>query len=268
MSGYIGVDGSSRKIGQMYIGVDGVARKVRKAYIGDADGKARLWYSSGPSLGSLATGTHVKLSANGTAFDFMVVHRGLPSGIYDSSCNGIWLLMYTLYTSKQWYSDMKNDYENSAVHSYLNSTFLNLLDADVRNAIKQVKIPYRPGDGTDSAVSSGANGLSAKVFLLSAAELGFSTTGLPDGEGSVLDHFSSCPATGASTLRKATYSGSARQWWTRSPLCLANNGGRAISVSTTGSYTTAYGSYTLPVRPALILPEWTEIDENNYVIGA
>lgn len=263
MSGYIGIDGKARKIGKLYIGVDGVARKVKKAYIGDANGKARLWYSSGTPLSNLTVGGTVKLKVNGTACSFIVVHKGIPSEVYDSSCDGIWLLMSNIYTSKQWYSSMKNDYANSAVHSYLNSTFLNLLDADVRNAIKQVKIPYRPGDGTDSAVSSGANGLSAKVFLLSATEIGFRTDGLPDGEGSVLNRFKSCPATGASTLRSAD-----AQWWTRSPLCLANNGGRVITPSTTGKYSTAYGSYMVGVRPALILPEWTEIDENNYVIGA
>lgn len=44
---YIGVDGKARKVGGVYVGVDGKARKVVKAYVGDANGKARTWWSGG-----------------------------------------------------------------------------------------------------------------------------------------------------------------------------------------------------------------------------
>lgn len=44
-TGYIGVDGTARKIKKVYVGVDGVAREVKSAYIGVAD-VARQWYTS------------------------------------------------------------------------------------------------------------------------------------------------------------------------------------------------------------------------------
>ena len=40
------VDSVARKVIKPYIGVNGVARKVKKAYIGDANGKAKLIYTS------------------------------------------------------------------------------------------------------------------------------------------------------------------------------------------------------------------------------
>lgn len=42
-AGYIGVDGTAKKIKKMYVGIDGVARKVKKAYIG-VNGVAKLWF--------------------------------------------------------------------------------------------------------------------------------------------------------------------------------------------------------------------------------
>ena len=43
-------------------------------------------------LGDVAVGTVVKLKENGVAQDYLVVHQGLPSSMYDASCNGTWLL--------------------------------------------------------------------------------------------------------------------------------------------------------------------------------
>lgn len=50
-----------------------------------------------PVLGKLASdysvGDTVKLIESGSQVDYIVVHQGKPSGIYDESCNGTWLLM-------------------------------------------------------------------------------------------------------------------------------------------------------------------------------
>lgn len=43
MAGYIGVDGTAKRVNALYVGVDGTARRVVKAYVGDENGKARLW---------------------------------------------------------------------------------------------------------------------------------------------------------------------------------------------------------------------------------
>ena len=45
-------------------------------------------------LGDMAVGSTVKIKVNGTAKDFIIVHQGNPdSTIYDSSCDGTWVLM-------------------------------------------------------------------------------------------------------------------------------------------------------------------------------
>ena len=45
------------------------------------------------ALSTKAVGSTVKLKVNGTAREFLVVHQGKPSSLYDESCNGTWLLM-------------------------------------------------------------------------------------------------------------------------------------------------------------------------------
>ena len=95
------------------------------------------------TLSSKAIGSTIKLKVNGSAKDFIVVHQGKPSSVYDDSCNGTWLLMKDIYEKRQWNSSNTNDYANSTIHSYLNSTFLNLLEPNIKRAIKQVKLPYR-----------------------------------------------------------------------------------------------------------------------------
>ena len=107
------------------------------------------------ALSTKAVGSTVKLKVNGTAREFLVVHQGKPSSLYDESCNGTWLLMKDCYESRQWHSSNSNSYKASTIHTYLNGTFLNLFDADIREVIKQVKIPYVNGTG-NSAVASGS----------------------------------------------------------------------------------------------------------------
>lgn len=46
----------------------------------------------GQLLENVAVGSTVYLNENGTPRPYLVVHQGLPSGIYDHSCNGTWLL--------------------------------------------------------------------------------------------------------------------------------------------------------------------------------
>ena len=45
------------------------------------------------ALSSKAVGSIVKLNVGGVAKNFIVVHQGRPSSLYDTSCDGTWLLM-------------------------------------------------------------------------------------------------------------------------------------------------------------------------------
>lgn len=215
------------------------------------------------TLSSKAIGSTIKLKVNGSAKDFIVVHQGKPSSVYDDSCNGTWLLMKDIYENRQWHSSNTNDYANSTIHSYLNSTFLNLFESNIKNAIKQVKLPYRKGSGTSTTVTSGSNGLSAKIFLLSATETSFSFSSMPSGEGAELAYFKGCADNSSDSKRVAYLNGSAADWWLRSPLCL--NFRSALCVLSNGDWGGSHCSSSCGIRPALILPSTLLVSDDGTV---
>ena len=216
------------------------------------------------TLGSKAVGSTIKLKVNGSARNFIVVHQGKPSSVYDDSCAGTWLLMKDIYESRQWDSSNTNDYANSTIHSYLNSTFLNLVESSVKNAIKQVKIPYRKGHGTSKTVTSGSNGLSAKIFLLSATETSFSYDYMPSGEGAELAYFKGCADQDSDSKRVAYLNGSATSWWLRSPSCNITYK-RVLEVGSDGDWGDTNCSNSHGIRPALILPSTLLVSDDGTV---
>lgn len=215
------------------------------------------------TLSSKAIGSTIKLKVNGSAKDFIVVHQGKPSSVYDDSCNGTWLLMKDIYESRQWHSSNTNDYANSTIHSYLNSTFLAMFDSNIQKAIKQVKLPYRKGSGTSTTVTSGSNGLSAKIFLLSATETSFSFSYMPSGEGAELAYFKGCADNSSDSKRVAYLNGSATVWWLRSPYCYDFR--VAMHVSSNGDWNSSFCSYSCGIRPALILPSTLLVSDDGTV---
>lgn len=216
------------------------------------------------TLSSKAIGSTIKLKVNGSAKDFIVVHQGKPSSVYDDSCNGTWLLMKDIYENRQWHSSNTNDYANSTIHSYLNSTFLNLFESNIKKAIKQVKLPYRKGSGTSTTVTSGSNGLSAKIFLLSATETSFNFSSyMPSGEGAELAYFKGCADNSADSKRVAYLNGSATVWWLRSPYCGVFN--LALCVNSNGGWYGSGCSDSCGIRPALILPSTLLVSDDGTV---
>lgn len=216
------------------------------------------------TLSSKAIGSTIKLKVNGSAKDFIVVHQGKPSSVYDDSCNGTWLLMKDIYENRQWHSSNTNDYANSTIHSYLNSTFLNLFESNIKNAIKQVKLPYRKGSGTSTTVTSGSNGLSAKIFLLSATETSFNFSSyMPSGEGAELAYFKGCADNSSDSKRVAYLNGSATVWWLRSPHC--SNFYGALCVNSNGDWGNGLCSSSYGIRPALILPSTLLVSDDGTV---
>ena len=215
------------------------------------------------TLSSKAIGSTIKLKVNGSARNFIVVHQGKPSSVYDDSCNGTWLLTQDIYENRAWHSSNTNDYANSTIHSYLNSTFLNLFESNIKNAIKQVKLPYRKGSGTSTTVTSGSNGLSAKIFLLSATETSFDFSYMPSGEGAELAYFKGCADNSSDSKRVAYLNGSAAVWWLRSPGC--GGFGGALCVGSSGGWGGGGCSSSCGVRPALILPSTLLVSDDGTV---
>ena len=216
-------------------------------------------------LSTKAVGSTVKLKVNGTAKEFIVVHQGKPSSLYDASCNGTWLLMKDIYENRVWQSGNINKYESSDIHTYLNNTFLNLFESNIRDAIKQVKIPYRKNGGSGGTDQSGANGLSAKIFLLSGYEVGWTTSDYSyfPVDGAKLSYFESGTGTSANNKRIANLNGSAANWWLRSPH--TNNTSRVWYVYSDGFYNFNYASDSYGIRPALILPSTLLVSDDGTV---
>lgn len=214
-------------------------------------------------LSTKAVGSTVKLKVDGSPKEFIVVHQGKPSSVYDESCNGTWLLMKDCYVSRAWHSSNINKYENSDIHSYLNNTFLKLFDSNIQGAIKQVKLPYRKNGGSGGTTQQGANGLPCKIFLLSAPEVHYEHTYIDSGEGAALSYFASCVTNGADSKRVAYLSGSAAFWWLRSPY--TSNSYYVWGVYSDGycSYYSASNSYG--VRPALVLPSTLLVSDDGTV---
>lgn len=214
------------------------------------------------SLGEQAVGSIVKLNVGGTPWNFIVVQQGNPnSSLYDVSCDGVWLLMEAIYEKRKAHSSQINDYENLEIRTYLDSTFLGLFDSAVQGVIKQVKIPYRPGRGQGTTVANGANGLSTKIFLLSASEIGGNLKYCVD-IGSILAYFN-----GASdAMRIAYYNGSASEWWLRTPH--ATGFGQSLNyVNTSGTNVAKGANYSCGVRPCLILPYELNVSDSGLVDG-
>ena len=201
-------------------------------------------------LSTKAVGSIVKIKVNGAAKDFIIVHQGLPSSAYDASCNGVWVVMKDIYTTSTFGNN--NSYKDSSIHSYLNSTFYNLIDSQIRAVIKQVKIPY-----TNSGVQSGANGLSTKVFLLSGTEVGFSGVSYMNTEGAKLSYFDSAS-------KRVAYNGSsAAVWWLRSPC--AYDSFNVWYVKSDGSDVNWNYNNTYGVRPAFVLPSSLVVSDDGTV---
>ena len=219
------------------------------------------------ALSAKAVGSTVKLKVGGTARDFIVVHKGKPGSMYDASCDGVWLLMKDCYEAKRWHSSNVNDYANSEIHNYLNGTFLGLFDANIQAQIKQVKLPYRAGSGYGKTVTSGASGLSAKIFLLSSTEVNLVHGYEPTNEGACLSYFSGTAQNGADNKRIANLNGSAAFWWLRSPVCFSSYGAtRALHVRANGNWSNSSCSDAgYAIRPALVLPSSLLVSDDGSV---
>lgn len=216
-------------------------------------------------LSTKAVGSTVKLNVDGALKEFLVVHQGKPSSIYDNSCNGTWLLMKDCYVSRAWHSSNVNKYESSDIHTYLNNTFLKLLDSNIQEAIKQVKLPYRQNGGSGGTDRTGANGLSTKIFLLSGYEVGWTTSDNSyfPVDGAKLSHFESGTGTSANNKRIANLNGSAAYWWLRSPG--TSDTGYVWYVYANGDYSGNYASDSIGIRPALVLPSTLLVSDDGTV---
>lgn len=208
---------------------------------------------SGTNAGDIDVGTEVILNENGQPVNYLIVNQGIPSALYDASCEGTWLLRKDVRENRAWNSGGANTLPGSTIMTTM-AGYVDDYDPAVQEAIKTVKIPYCVGNGS-STVNSGANGLECKVFPLGGYEVGFSTGDdkyFPV-DGAKLSYFDSGTGTTARNKRIAKLNGSATGWWLRSPgtdytndyAWIVNSNGNCVRISCTYSY---------GIRSTLILP--------------
>jgi hypothetical protein len=220
------------------------------------------------NLGTKAVGSIVKIKVNGASKDFIVVQQGNPStSVYDSSCDGTWLLMKDNYNYKAWNATENKDYKSSDINSYLNGTFYNLIDADIRAVIKQVKIPYHDNSYYGDALHTGANGLNTKVFLLSGIEVGWTnrTDEYFPNDGAKLSYFLAGTGTNANKKRVAYRNGRAQDWYLRSPRIINTSSNNVWKVADDGSYDYDNCVNSRDIRPAFILPSTLVVSDDGTV---
>lgn len=274
------------KSGRTLIGGTGYDIKKGRTLIGGTG----YDISFGTPIGELPAKTSVFANFDNTRREFIITNQGNPDSTkYDASCNGTWLLIKNCYGKRMWDKTSKPicNYSVSSIHEYLNNECFNLFDSDMRSLIKTVKIPYincpktYQGSSNQSygPVNSGADGVTAQLFLLSPYEVGWTINDaegqwLNGSDGERLEAFKS--STGGNSDRIAYLDdGSLTEWWLRSPRKASLRS--IFGVYTDGTlagFAQIYGSspnptvVTLGVRFALILPQETLIDSDFNIIPA
>jgi hypothetical protein len=220
-------------------------------------------------LSQAAPGTVVKTNYNGAPTNFVVLHQGKPSPIYDDSFNGGTIMRFeSIPENYQWTTTGTNDYAASSVQAHIQE-YVQYFDPGIQSNIKTVKIPYRPGAGSSATVNSGADGLECQMYLLAAIELGIAQTIAPV-DGALLDYYLSGATPEANAKRVTNYNGSPMRYNTRSPYVNDSSTTSGIlEVQTGGNFQTIHTGNNNGVLPAFVLDaNALEIDETGTLVKA
>lgn len=219
------------------------------------------------SADSLNVGDSIWCNVNNVRTEFIIVQKGNPdTSMYDSSCDGVWLMQKVLKDYLAWDTDDDYLYAQSSINTWLNSTYLNYF-GNAKAIIKNVKIPYAYGS-YNSSIASGSNGLSCKVFLLSNREVGnTSTVSYYANDGKKLAYFDASGPNQDPKRIAYTANGNTIPWWIRS--AYVGDGNRyGIYIDTLGDIVegAANTSDEEFARPCFIIPNNTQIDSDNNII--
>ena len=199
-------------------------------------------------LSTKVAGSIIKIKESGSPVEFIVCKHD-----YESELNGsgrTLVVRKDCYDNRQWHSSNVNAYATSDIDAWFNSTYKNLLDADIRGAIGTTKFKYTPGNG-NNIVST----LERAIFSLSATELNKSESWF-NVEGTALEI--------ASSLKIAYMNGSAVVQRTRSPF--RNSRDYACHLNSDGTVDANYCASSYGSRPAFTLPSDALVDDSGNVV--
>ena len=211
-------------------------------------------------LGNVAVGTVLKMQENGIPAQYIVIQQGLPSSLYDSSCNETWLLRRYVYpgTSTIWQNAGGDlDYSKSVLNSVAQSV-LSAYDAETLSTISTVKIPYCYNMG---GVKSGSSGMSTKIFVLSPHEYNDPNASKFGTDGAPLSYFSG--VSGDSLVSRAVCGA---DYWGRSTT-YAEYGSQFPRVTEDGFSTASWYLYSAYVRPCIIRPSSLLVDDDGNILN-
>ncbi|OUN08339.1 hypothetical protein B5G43_02875 [Flavonifractor sp. An92] len=203
---------------------------------------------------NVPVGSFITRTENGVPQYYLVVHQGLPSEMYDASCNGTWVLRLNIYENGAWDAGNSNVLPGADIFTTM-AGMLTLFDAETQAAIKTIKIPYCVGGG-QSTVKSGADGLECKIFPLSAYEVGLAppavTEYVPE-DGATLDFFK--PVLAKDPRRISPNA----NWWLRSPY-IRTGLTWVWYEPPTGGGSGASPNSSYGIRPTFVLDPTLEVD--------
>lgn len=201
------------------------------------------------TLGSKSVGSIVKLRENGVPVDFYVAKHDYESGL--NGAGKTLLVRKNCYTQQSWNNKLANAYATSYIDGWLNSTYINMLDANIRSLIGTTKFYYTPGSGNTTKTT-----LSRSVFILSATELGHSANYF-NVEGAALP---------IASMLKIAYldNGSATAQWTRSP-DITSSTVQVICLYSDGDVGSGHCASTSGYRPAFTLPSRLYVSDDGSV---
>ncbi len=202
--------------------------------------------SSGILLADTTPGEILMLNESGSLVPFYIAKHDYESGLNGA---GRTLLVRKDCYDERVFASLGNKFSGSSIDTWLNNTWLKLLDADIQAAISKTTFYYTPGKGNNTVTT-----LQCAVFLLSVTELGKSES-YANTEGTAL-----APAV-CSQLAIAHRNGIAVTQWTRTPYTI--NSKSVYYLDTDGSFgryheaRNRYGS-----RPAFTLPGTLVVEQN------
>lgn len=222
------------------------------------------------TLGNEPIGNIVKLSFNGGLCDFIVIHHGKPSADYGNGFDGgTILLMKDIYAKLR----LPNNgyYKDSERAQFINNTMYPLFGNEVKNEIRSVTIPFQT-TLKPSGLKKGVDGLTTRLFLLSAKELNreptydshnaetFSSDGSPlayfAAGGSILAYLNGIASDWTLRSTNVIYMPIDDEWLSRPYIYI---------VRETGFIVFHNSSADRGIRPALVLPDTLYISDTNEV---
>ena len=231
--------------GRELIGGTGYGCKAGKTIIGGT--AFTVPFSKGIPLNTITPGAILYLNESGSPVPFYVCKHDYESGL--NGAGRTLLVRKDCSDNKAFNRSGYNRYAGGEMDTWLNDTWIKLLDTNVQSGMSETKFYYTAWAG--NSVTS----LQRAVFLLSWAELGKSPPST-NAEGTALD------ADVIEKLRPAYKNGKTATNWTRTP-DRSNRQYAYVMSDYNGGYVKYDISFSYASRPAFTLPGTFPVIQNS-----